>query len=66
MSADAQASFEAKWTSAQPELELALRFAEASMRPFVSAFACLSNEVTHAAFHIVEPAVAATKLHWWA
>lgn len=51
---------------AQPELALALRFADASMRPFISAFACLSNEVAHAAFHIVEPAVAATKLHWWA
>lgn len=36
------------------------------MRPFVSAFACLTYEIGHAAFHIVEPEVARTKLQWWA
>ena len=36
------------------------------MRPFVSALACLSYEMGHAAFHIVEPEVARTKLQWWA
>ncbi len=66
MSADAPSSFETKWTLAHPELPLALRFASASMRPFVSVFACLSFEITHAAFHIVEPEVARTKLQWWA
>ncbi len=66
MSADALASFVAKWSLAQPELPLALRFCPASIRPFVSAFACLSNELAHSAFHIVEPEVATTKLNWWA
>lgn len=66
MSADALASFEAKWSLAQPELPLALRFSLASIRPFISAFACLSNELAHSAFHIVEPEVATTKLNWWA
>ncbi len=66
MSADALASFEAKWSLAQPELPLALRFTEASMRSCISAFACLSNEIAQAAFHIVESEVATTKLNWWA
>ena len=66
MSADALASFEAKWAQARPELPLALRFAPASMRPFISAFACLASEIAHAAFQLAEPEVAATKLHWWA
>ncbi len=66
MSADALASFEAKWSLARPELPLALRFEPASTRPVISAFACLSNEIAHAAFHIAEPEVATTKLHWWA
>lgn len=66
MSADALASFETKWSQAQPELPLALRFAEASVRPFISAFACLSNEIASAAFLIVESEVAASKLNWWA
>jgi 15-cis-phytoene synthase len=65
MSADAIASFEAKWTLAHPELPLALRFEQAAVRPLVSAFACLCFELGHAAFHIVEPEVAATKLQWW-
>ncbi|MEP6881609.1 MAG: squalene/phytoene synthase family protein [Dokdonella sp.] len=66
MSADALASFEAKWSLAQPELPLALRFSQRSIRPIISAFICLSNEINHAAFHIVEPEVATTKLNWWA
>lgn len=66
MSADALASFEAKWSLAQPELPLALRFARAPLRPFISAFDCLSNEIAQAAFHIVEREVATTKLNWWA
>ena len=66
MSADALASFEAKWSVAQPELPLALRFSPASIRPIISAFACLSNELAYSAFHIVEPEVATTKLNWWA
>lgn len=66
MSADALSSFETKWALAHPELPLALRFASAPMRPFVSAFACLSYEIGHAAFHIVEPEVARSKLQWWA
>lgn len=66
MSVEALASFEAKWSLAQPELPLALRFSRLSIRPIVSAFICLSNEINHAAFHIVEPEVATTKLNWWA
>lgn len=66
MSADAAASFEAKWALAHPELPLALRFAAAPMRPVVSAFACLAHEISHAAWHIVEPEVARSKLQWWA
>ncbi|MBL0165100.1 MAG: squalene/phytoene synthase family protein [Xanthomonadales bacterium] len=66
MSNDALSSFETKWTLAHPELPLALRFVSPPMRTFVSAFACLTFEVSHAAFHIVEPEVARTKLHWWA
>jgi 15-cis-phytoene synthase len=66
MSADALASFEAKWALAHPELPLALRFAQPSIRPLISAFACLSYELGHAAFHIAEPDVATTKLQWWA
>ena len=59
-------SFEAKWAFAHPELPLALRFASAPMRPLVSALACLGYEIGHAAWHIVEPEVARTKLQWWA
>jgi len=66
VSADAAASFEAKWALAHPELPLALRFAAAPMRPVVSAFACLAHEISHAAWHIVEPEVARSKLQWWA
>ena len=64
--ADVLSSFESKWELAHPELPLALRFASAPTRSFVSAFACLSYEICHAAFHIVEPEVATTKLQWWA
>lgn len=66
MAADALSSFETKWALAHPELPLALRFASTSARPWVSAFACLTYEIAHAAFHIVEPEVARTKLQWWA
>ena len=66
MSVEALASFEAKWALLQPELPLALRFCQAPIRPLISAFTCLSNEINHAAFHIVENEVATTKLKWWA
>ena len=66
MSTAASSSFETKWAQIHPALPLALRFASVPMRPFVSAFACLSYEMGHAAFHIVEPEVARTKLQWWA
>jgi 15-cis-phytoene synthase len=65
MSIDALASFEAKWALAHPELPLALRFAQIPVRPLLAAFACLSLELGHAAFHIAEPDVATTKLRWW-
>jgi 15-cis-phytoene synthase len=66
MSTDALASFEAKWSLAHPELPIALRFSQSAVRPFESAFACLSYELGHAAFQIAEAEVATTKLQWWA
>ncbi|HOX71943.1 MAG TPA: squalene/phytoene synthase family protein [Dokdonella sp.] len=66
MSAEALSSFELKWAVAHPELALALRYAQPLLRAPLSALACLSHELAHAAFHIVEPEVATTKLQWWA
>lgn len=66
VSADAFSSQVEKWTVVQPELALALRFADAAARPVVAALACLDHEIAHAATHITERDVALAKLNWWA
>jgi len=60
------ASFEAKWGAAYPELALALGFEPAGRRDARSAFACISHELSHAAFGVREAQPAALKLQWWA
>jgi phytoene synthase len=55
-----------KWTAAEPELALALRFADAASRPRIAALICLEHEIVHAALHIAERDVALVKLNWWA
>lgn len=60
------ASFESKWTAAQPEFGLALKFVTTDERGAQSAFACLVHELEYAAFGIREAQPAAIKLQWWA
>ena len=66
MVADALSSHVDKWTAAEPELALALRFADAASRPRIAALICLEHEIVHAALHIAERDVALVKLNWWA
>ncbi len=60
------ASFEAKWTAAHPELDLALKFVAERDRSAQAAFACLVFELEHAAFATRDAEPAAIKLQWWA
>ena len=66
MVADALSSHVDKWTAAEPELDLSLRFTDSAARPHVAALICLDHEIVHAALHIAEPDVALVKLNWWA
>ena len=59
------ASFEAKWSEADPAFALAQRFVRDD-REAKLAFACLVFEIEHAAFGIREAQPAAIKLQWWA
>jgi phytoene synthase len=63
--AAAFASFEQKWLAAQPENVFVAVFLPAEQRQRASAFGSLVHELEHAAFHVREPQVAATKLAWW-
>jgi len=59
------ASFERKWLAANPENAIVAVFLPPAQRQLASAFGCLVNELSGAAFHIRETQVAATKLAWW-
>ena len=59
-------SFETKWASVRPELELGLKFVAQRERRAHSAFTCLVFELEHVAFAIREVEPATIKLQWWA
>lgn len=66
MSDPAVQSYIDKWLEAHPAQRLSLPFLEPRQRELRLAWAALEQELVGATFGIREPAVAATKLNWWA
>ena len=58
-------SFEQKWLAEHPEQRLVGVFLPVAQRGRASAFGTLVHELSHSAFHVREPQVAAAKLEWW-
>jgi phytoene synthase len=62
---EAFATFQQKWLAEHPEQRLVGVFLPVAQRGRASAFGTLVHELSHSAFHVREPQVAAAKLEWW-